>query len=169
MDEQNCGQFTCGRDAHGVNGLPAIGGRAVRETFGCGRNFSLDMALRYEDSNRYNGDENALRILRDDLAIKQQEFEECNASADLWRAAAQFSVPHMSFHVQKETRDELFPSASLLDFIPDRDYQGVKLLDILQQLPTLQHLHYLPDMIEVSTNEYLDLSAVFYHSFYNNF
>ncbi|MGB2445936.1 MAG: hypothetical protein ACPH86_06245, partial [Schleiferiaceae bacterium] len=52
IDETNCGQFTCGRDAHGVMGQPAIGGQAVRGTFGCGRTFTLDQTLPYSQSHQ---------------------------------------------------------------------------------------------------------------------
>jgi len=151
VDQRNCGQFECGRDAHGVNGGPAVGGQAIRETFGCGRTFTLDQALPYEQSNQHTEDHAALQELREGFETKQQLFNDFNKSAKLWERAEQFKAPCISFHVQREHVDGLFPCTNLVDLMPKgASNPGAKLLiSILKHLPTLEHLSYLPDMIEL--------------------
>jgi hypothetical protein len=155
VDQRNCGQFTCGRDAHGVNGQPAIGGRAVRETHGCGRGFSINQALPYYQSRRYLEDDlPALQRLEEDLAHKERAFNEFNESTELWQRAEQFQITHFSFHVRRRgTNDEVFPSASLTDQAGQSevevDPEVQMLVRILDQLPGLEFISYLPDMIEL--------------------
>jgi hypothetical protein len=152
VDQRNCGQFICGRDAHDVNGAPSIGGQAVGETHGCGRGFSLGQALPYEQSSRYTDDQTALQRLRQDLAEKGALFNAFNESAELWQRAEQFHLPSMKFYVQGGENNGVFPCANLVDKIPQLQIEspGVKLLlNVLNQLPALEHIAYLPDLIEV--------------------
>ena len=153
VDQRNCGQFICGRDAHGVGGHPAIGGAATRDTYGCGRGFTLGQELSYEQSNQYHDDQAALRQQRDELARKQRAFDEFNEGAELWKRAKQFEAPCMSFAVHKNLQvDSLLPSANLVDYMPENEGNpGTSLLvRVINRLPMIEHVSYLPDMIEVS-------------------
>ena len=153
VDQRNCGQFYCGRDAHGVGGHPAIGGAATRDTYGCGRGFTLGQELSYEQSNQYHDDQAALRQQRDELARKQRAFDEFNEGAELWKRAKQFEAPCMSFAVHKNLQvDSLLPSANLVDYMPENEGNpGTSLLvRVINRLPMIEHVSYLPDMIEVS-------------------
>lgn len=167
VDQRNCGQFTCGRDAHGVNGQPAIGGRAIRETHGCGRNFTLDQALPYNQSRRYIEDDlPALRSLEEDLAQKERAFNAFNQSTELWQSAEQFHITRLSFHVRSRgINAEVFPNANLIDYVSgeqpevETDPEIQMLVRILDQLPGLDQISYLPDMIEL----YIFVHRIFRH------
>ena len=145
IDQMNCGQFVCGRDAHGV-----IGGTA-RETFGCGQAFTLNQSLPYSQSNQYREDQADLQRLREVLEEKRIAFVEFNRSAELWKKAKEFDVPCMSFGVQGGRVEGLFPCVNLVDYMPEGDDPGTRLLvSVLHHLPRLEHISYLPEMIEVS-------------------
>ena len=116
---RNCCQFTCGRDAHGVGGGPAVGGQAVRDTNGCGQTFSINQALPYARSTQHDIDRAALLELREDMEQKQRAFHEFNQSAELWRQAAQFTAPCISFCVQRENEGRMFPAANLTEHMPE--------------------------------------------------
>ena len=66
--------------------------------------------------------------------------------------ATQFDVPSMSFHVRRELLDGIFPSINLIDSMPEEEsHPGTRLLiKVLDHLPNLEHLSYLPYMVEVS-------------------
>ena len=154
VDQRNCGQFTCGRDAHGINGRPAIGGQAVQEIHGCGASFSLDRALPYIQSRQYiEEDQPAIRRLKEVLDNKETAFNDFNESTELWKRAEQFNFPFFSFHLQRQTGTNLLRSVCLSDFLrEEQDEQETvnSLLRIIEQLPGLKHISYLPAMIEVS-------------------
>ena len=153
VDQRNCGQFICGRDAHGINGHAAIGGQAVRDTHGCGRGFSIDQALPYIQSRQYTQEDlPALQRLREVLEEKENAFNEFNTSTELWRNAENFSIPYYSFDVHSQALNEaVFPKANLVDFVPqgENNPEMKLLLCILEKLPMLEHMSYLPDMIEL--------------------
>jgi len=150
VDQRNCGQFTCGRDAHEVGGGPAVGGQAVRETFGCGQTFSIDQSLPYNQSRQHTEDQAALQQLSGDYERKKYIFDEFNNGAALRMRATQFDVPSMSFHVRRELLDGIFPSINLIDSMPEEESNpGTRLLiRVLDYLPNLEHLSYLPYMVE---------------------
>ena len=154
VDQRNCGQFICGRDAHGIRGRPAIGGQAVQETHGCGSNFTLDQALPYVQSRQYiNEDQPAIQRLEEELEQKETAFNEFNESTELWRKAEEFKIPFSSFHVHRQADTTVFRSASLTDSASEGQagHETMNgLVRIIDQLPGLKHISYLPDMIEVS-------------------
>ena len=147
---QNCGEFYCGRDAHGVNGGDAIGGMAVQGGYGCGRQFRL------EQSFPYVRDETLLEPLREELRANRILFEASNQGAELWARAEHLDIPPVSFHLQNEegiTMSKIF-NTSLVDHLgqtTERD-NICRLATILDQLPRLEHVSCLPDMIEVSVH-----------------
>lgn len=153
VDQRNCGQFICGRDAHGFNDQAAIGGQAVRATHGCGMGFSIDQALPYIQSRQYiEEDLPALQRLREILEEKENSFNEFNTSTELWWRAERFSIPYFSFEVQSQALDEaVFQKANLVDFVSqgENNPEMKLLLGVLEKLPMLEHMSYLPDMIEL--------------------
>ena len=150
VDQENCGVFHCGRDAHGINNRPAVGGMAVEGGYGCGRQFRLADAL------PYTRDEALLEPLREELRENRNLFEASNRCAELWTRAERLVIPPVSFHLRNEegsrTSSKIF-NVSLVDHLSqsnERDNIG-RLADILGQLPKLEHVSCLPDLIEVSS------------------
>ena len=150
VDQANCGEFYCGRDAHGANGGPAVGGRPVRGGYGCGGHFRLGEAV------PYTRDENLLEPLRNELRASRILFEASNRGAELWTRAERMIIPPVSFRLQNEEGTSMSSkifSVSLVDHLR-QSIEGVdirRLAKFLDKLPKLEHVSCLPDLIEVSS------------------
>jgi hypothetical protein len=149
VDQMNCGLFNCGRDAHGANGGPAIGGTAVQGGYGCGRPF------RVEESTPYARDETLLEPLREELRASRILFEAANQGAELWARAERLDIPPMSFHLLNEegtSMSKIFNIALVDQLRQTTERENIcRLAAILEKLPRLEHVSCLPDMIEVSS------------------
>ena len=160
VDQRNCGAFQCGQDAHGINGAPAIGGVAVRRVYGCGRNFQLEQSIPYAT------DEARLEPLRKEVRAHRISFEASNQGAALWARAKLLNIPPMSFQLRIEEGPSMaknFFSTSLIDHLSQNTEREniFRLATILDQLPGLEHVSCLPDMIEVS--QVIDIFSVIYN------
>lgn len=148
IDQTNCGVFYCGRDAHGANGRPAIGGRAVQGGYGCGREFTLHTSI------PYTRDEALLKPLREELRASATLFEAYNRGAELWARTELFDIPTTSFRVRINDGVGMLKifSICLVDYFNSTAEceKMNRLASILEQLPRLEHVSCLPDMIEVS-------------------
>jgi hypothetical protein len=143
VDQANCGQFICGRDAHLWHGQAQVAGTVVRDTYGCGQNFSLSNATNYVV------DEAVLGPLRDQIARERSRLELCGS---LWKRARSFVVPPLLHHVQNDCSGQcMLPCSSLISSLADEDKTTRDLVKVLWNGAALSSLvSLLPDLIEVS-------------------
>ena len=142
VDQLNCGQFYCGRDAHGVNGRPAIGGREVQERYGCGQPFTLQTALPYDQSTQAEQDMAQIAVLRRNIEDHLRAFEEHNQGSDAWNRARNLQLPVISFF-----EESLFPHVDLVASLPADISTNVANISI--NIKWVEQLPFLPDMISL--------------------
>jgi hypothetical protein len=159
VDARNCGSFVCGRDAHGVdNGMPAVGGRAVAQTYGCGRAFPLD------EAGHYRVDDTHLRRLRADVAGKAADFRSFEASESNWNEMLAFEVPTLLFSIrQDQVGVAPVPAAFIAPENNLLDHQSRLLQCLLdgRRFVDQQVLSILPDLIEVRLWLFLAFAPIF--------
>lgn len=142
----NCGQFTCGRDAHPLNGQPALNNTVINDTHGCGQGFTLTAAPQYRP------DEGILGPLRARIDGERSKLERYHHTAAMWKDAQSLVVPPLVHLVKTETpRSSLLPSAQLLSTtVTHEEASPQQLAQLLwESTYLLSRLQLLPDLIEV--------------------
>lgn len=140
----NCGQFVCGRDAHQIQGQPALNNAVINGTHGCGQGFNLTAAA------PYRADETILAPLRDQIAAEQTRLEQCQRA---WEEARSLDIPPIVHTVKIETRPGSFlPVSELLPatMMDDEESSVRQLVRVLWESFKLRScLQVLPDLVEV--------------------
>ena len=130
--ERHCGQFVCGRDAHGIVG---------HEVHGCGHTFQVDTARNY----RVNEDN--LEPLRIAVDIEQANLATHDRNKEDWERAKGMEWPTLLVFVEKH-HPLVAPSVFLVDHIEESSESDL-LLALMQAGKAGKHLSLLPDLIEV--------------------
>ena len=144
--QANCGQFSCGRDAHQVHGQPALNNAVINNVQGCGQNFNLTNAP------HYTSDERILAPLRTQIAEEQSKLDRCQHAAELWEHARSIVIPPLVHFVKTENPHGSFlPSSQLLSAATNREQASPQLLvQVLWESSNLvTRLHLLPDLFEL--------------------
>lgn len=161
--EHNCGQFVCGRDAHGDIGAGRV--------YGCGGGFALN------ESRPYSPDETILAPMRRNLAEKQREMEACNAHASRFDRVRAMEVPIMLFNMgNSEGGETLAPVCNLLDALEKASDSNLpswaNVFRILtRESAKLSRYRLLPDLIEVRAASrvvyiFLAMSSIYLKTFF---
>lgn len=146
----NCGQFTCGRDAHMINGHPALNNTVINGTHGCGRAFNL------VEAPPYRLDERILEPFRTQILVEQSRLDRCRSSEMLWKQAVLTIVPPVVHVVQTvSTRGSFLPISELLPakITELEESEHMQLVRVLWESSNLvSRLHVLPDLVEVGSD-----------------
>ncbi|CAB9513447.1 protein ligase RNF213 [Seminavis robusta] len=153
VDAVECGTMRCGQDAHRDNGRPLVGGNIVNGGYGCGRQFPLDQA------GRYQFDDEAIRQLRQEVSIKAAQFRGFTGANEKWNAMISFEVPKLRFVLRREKEDSHLLTAAVFDETDVSDYQSCLLQILMDGSGFSAEISILPDLIEF----YLWLHSHFAH------
>ena len=131
---ENCGQFICGRDAHGFQG---------RHIYGCGRDFLA------RDAPRYVADERILAPMRRQVTEERDKLDRHRAASTLWDTARALHIPVVIVDTEpKIHRSSILPRVDYFLDSTDGCSDLVRLLwDTSNRAPRFDML---PDLIEVS-------------------
>ena len=151
VDRLNCGTFYCGRDAHGIQGNPAVGGVQVGGVYGCNRAFTHDRSLPYSPDSEIL---DPLRKRLDELNLRLQQHED---GASLWERAASFQLPILDVRADRTSRagSPIAPfSAVFSERAPESTTKAV--LELLSMGVTYgNQFRILPEMVQVRTSMYI--------------
>jgi hypothetical protein len=138
----NCGQFTCGSDAHLLNGRRYFGNHAAGDDYGCGKDFTINQALQYQT------DDSRIQELRRNMEQCMERVAQCEVGSRLWDSARTFVVPDILI-VEPECQSCLPTKCILPKNVSNEQAPTMILRLCLDSQAVGQSLKLLPDFIQV--------------------
>jgi len=141
VDQRKCGSFVCGRDSDSSENTPQIGGQNITGVYGCGFNFSIASAARYEK------DESLLEPLRIKVQEEMKKLSIVREKQQIWKQLENFELPYLTCKLVRDTEDcqPILPTS----FFSNIDSADCGLIwYLMMHRLDLEQFKILPDLIE---------------------